>query len=185
MTATAAPSRTRRVLVPLATLLAAAGIVVASGATFSTSTASTGLVASGVLQQTNSNSVAFSGENLKPGDVVEGTVTITNDGTLPAIFTLTESEDANSFFPTTDLTLEITEGETVVSKTTLGAAGSKALGEFAVDESRTYAYRVTFLSSADNAQQNKRAETTYTFSSVQTAGETFSGTEGGKPLTSP
>ena len=185
MTATAtAPRRSRRLLVPLATLVAAGGIVMASGATFATSTASTGLAASGTLTQVNSNSVAFSKSNLKPGDVVTGSVTITNKSSLPATFTLAEAEVTNTFAPKSDLTLKITEGATTISDTTLGAAGTVALGTFTPDQARTFTYTVTFAQSASNLQQGKSAETRYTFSSVQTAAETFEGTQGGQPTTS-
>ena len=182
--AAAAPRRSRRLLVPLATLVAAGGIVAASGATFSTATASTGLAASGTLTQVNSNSVAFSKSNLKPGDVVTGSVTITNKSSLPATFTLKEDEVTNTFAPKSDLTLKITEGATTISTATLGAAGTVALGTFTPDQSRTFTYTVTFAQSASNLQQGKTAETRYTFSSVQTAAETFDGTQGGTQTTS-
>jgi spore coat-associated protein N len=200
MTAPAIASRrNRRVLVPLATLLAAAGIAVASGATFSTSTASTGLVASGTLKQVNSNSVAFSKENLKPGDVVKGSVTITNDGSLPGTFEIVESQQLNTFAPAGDVTLVIVEKKEVAgspvsttitsASTTLGTMGTKQLGTYAAGESRTYDYTVTFSSAAANTQQGKRAETRYAFNSVQTAAETFEGTQGGSetrdPVTAP
>ncbi len=191
MTATTAPRRSRRLLVPLATLVAAGGIVMASGATFATSTASTGLAASGTLTQVNSNSVAFSKTNLKPGDVVTGSVTITNKSSLPAIFTLSETEIANTFAPKADVTLRIVQGATStlpatdISSTTLGAAGTALpLGTFAANEVRTYTYTVTFAAGANNLQQGKAAETKYTFDSVQTAAETFTGTQGGISQTS-
>ncbi len=190
MTATATPRRSRRLLVPLATLVAAGGIVMASGATFATSTASTGLAASGTLTQVNSNSVAFSKSNLKPGDTVTGSVTITNKSSLPAIFKLTEAEVGNTFSPKADVTLKIVQGATstlpatTVSDTTLGAAGAKALGTFGPDEVRTYTYTVTFAATANNLQQGKSAETKYTFDSVQTAAENFTGTQGGSAFVS-
>ena len=185
MTATTAPRRSRRLLVPLATLVAAGGIVMASGATFATSTASTGLAASGTLTQVNSNSVAFAKSNLKPGDVVTGSVTITNKSSLPALFTLAEAEVANTFSPKSDLQLKITDGAgTVVSNTTLGAAGTVPLGEFAPDASRTFTYTVTFAQTASNLQQGKSAETRYTFTSVQKTAETFNGTQSGTQTTS-
>ena len=179
-----APRRSRRLLVPLATLVAAGGIVAASGATFATSTASTGLAASGTLTQVNSNSVAFAKSNLKPGDVVTGSVTITNKSSLPATFTLKEDEVTNTFAPKSDLALKITNGATVVSDTTLGAAGTVPLGTWTPGEARTFTYTVTFAQSASNLQQGKTAETRYTFTSVQTAAETFTGTQGGEQKTS-
>ncbi len=183
-TAVASPAR-RRLLVPLATMVAASGIAIASGATFSTSTASTGVVASGTLSQVNSNTVAFSKANLKPGDVVTGSVRITNSGSLPAAFTLTEAEVKNTFAPKSDVQLVITQNGTQVSSTTLGSAGAVSLGVFAAGEARDYGYTVTFSSAAANTQQGKESETRYTFSSVQTAAETFTGTQGGESTTAP
>ena len=172
--------KTRALLLPMATLLAASGVAVASGATFNTTTASSGLVASGTLRQINSNSVAFSKENLKPGDTVTGTVQITNSGSLPAQFTMTEATVTNTFSPASDVTLQVTDetGKTI-SSGTLGSAGAVSLGTWAAGEKHTYTYKVTFSSAAANAQQSKRAETTYTFASVQTAAEDFVGTQGG------
>ena len=186
MTATtaAAPRRSRKLLVPLATLVAATGIAFASGASFTTATASTGLAASGTLTQTNSNSVAFTRENLKPGDVVTGSVTISNDGTLPAWFTITEREDSNTFANKALLNLTISEGTTVVYDGPLGAAGSKPIATpFAAKTSRTYLFTVKLSADAGNVEQGKRAATTYVFSSVQSAPTTFSGTQSGTVTT--
>lgn len=183
-TVTAAPRRSRKLLVPLATLVAATGIAFASGASFTTATASTGLAASGTLTQTNSNSVAFTKENLKPGDVVTGAVTIDNDGTLPAWFTITEREDSNTFVDKTLLNLKISEGTTVVYDGPLGAAGSKPIATvFPAKTSRTYDFTVTLAASAGNVEQGKRAATTYVFSSVQTEPSTFTGTQTGTATT--
>lgn len=178
--------KTRALVLPLATLTAAAGIAVASGATFNASTASTGMAASGTLRQINSNSVAFSKDNLKPGDTVTGTVTITNSGSLPATFSLTEATVANTFSPASDLTLAITDDTgKAVSSATLGSAGQVPLGTYAAGERHTYTFKVTFAATATNAQQGKRADTTYTFASVQTAAEDFTGTQGGTTTTAP
>jgi uncharacterized repeat protein (TIGR01451 family) len=176
MTAT----KTRALVLPLATLAAAAGVAVASGATFNTATASSGLAASGTLRQINSNSVAFSKDNLKPGDTVTGTVSITNSGTLPATFSLTEGTVTNTFSPASDVQLLISdEAGNPVSNTTLGAAGPVSLGTWAAGEKHTYTYKVSFASTATNAQQGKRAETTYSFTSVQTSATNYTGTQGG------
>jgi len=171
-------SRTRRVLLPLATLVAATGIALASGATFSTSTASTGVVASGTLRQLNSSTVAFDRANLKPGDTVTGSVTITNNGTLPGRFTLTETAGENTFVPQDDVTVEIrqTGVTTPVSATKgIGTAGAIDLGTFAAGEARTYTWTVTLKASAANSQQGKSAAATYAFTSVQADGEPLNG----------
>ena len=181
----ARPRRVARLLLPVATLLAASTVAIASGATFSSSTASTGLVASGTLTQVNSNTVAFAKSNLKPGDTVAGSVTITNSGSLPARFTLTESTVSNTFVPAGDVTLAIAQNGAPLSSATLGAAGAIDLGTFAAGEARTYSYTVTFSSAAGNAQQGKSAETRYAFTSVQTDADSFTGTQGGTSQTSP
>jgi hypothetical protein len=186
MTSTAKTRRSTRVLVPLATLLAASGIAVASGATFNTSSASSALAASGTLRQINSNSVAFSKDNLKPGDTVTGSVAITNSGTLPAQFTLTEGTVSNTFAPASDVTLVITdENGATVSSGTLGGSAPTSLGVFAAGQKHTYTFKVTFSSAATNAQQGKKAETTYTFSSVQTAATDYTATQGGTSVDVP
>ncbi len=85
---------TKKVLLPLATLLAAGAVAIGSGATFTSSTANTiSSVTSGTLTHTNSknNAAVFSLSNIKPGDVVNGSLTITNTGSLPASFSLTET----------------------------------------------------------------------------------------------
>ena len=94
-TAVATVSRPRRyrVLVPLAGLAAAAALAVGSGADFtSNSVNSANAFSTGSLTQTNSkaNSAVFNLDNMKPGDTLNGTLTITNTGTLPASFSLTD-----------------------------------------------------------------------------------------------
>src|SRR6476620_2355883 len=96
-------------LVPVATLLAAVALTAGSGADFvSTSVNTSNVYASGTLTQSNSkaNTAIFSLTNLKPGDTVVGKVTITNTGTLPAAFRLTESA-TNGFVNKANLQLSI------------------------------------------------------------------------------
>ena len=84
----------KKVLVPLTVLLAAGALAVGSGATFSSETGNTiSTVTSGTLLHTNSKNGAqiFGLTNLKPGDTVNGAVTLTNTGSLPATFSLTEA----------------------------------------------------------------------------------------------
>jgi hypothetical protein len=71
----------RKALVPLTTLAAAGALAIGSGADFSSQTANpNSIVASGTLTQSNSkaNAAIFNVNNLKPGDIVNGDVTITN-----------------------------------------------------------------------------------------------------------
>lgn len=170
----------RKVLVPLATMLAAGAIAVGSGASFtSTSQNSSSSVTTGTLTQSNSKAgqAIFALQNMKPGDTVNGTLTLTNTGTLPAAFSLTESASANSFADN-NLTLTITNTttNTQVFNGNFGALvdGEKVtLGTYAAGAANTYRFSVSLAQSADNTQQSKTANAVYTWDSVQLDGETF------------
>lgn len=91
---------TTKILVPLATLAAAGAIAVGSGATFTSESNNTiSAVTSGSLTHTNSkdDQAVFNLPTMKPGDTVNGTLTLTNTGTLPAAFSLTETGSTNGF----------------------------------------------------------------------------------------
>ena len=182
-TVTTAPksSRKRMLIVPLAGLLVAAAVTVGSGADFVSNSVNTAnAFSTGTLAQTNSkeNQAIFSAANLKPGDTLNGKVTITNSGTLPATFTLTENA-TNGFVTKSNLTLTITRtGEsTPVWSGTFGELTGKpaiALGDFAAGESREYVFSTTLAQSATNAEQGKSASAVYTWDSTQTAAQTIS-----------
>lgn len=175
-TTLAAASRTtrrHRLLLPMATLLTAVSIVGVSGATFNASTANpTNAYVTGSLSMTNSRAGAavFSANNLKPGDTVTGTVTITNSGSLPATLQVVETA-TNGHVDKSKLTMTVTQGTTTVYSGQFGGFGTKDLGTWAADESRTYTFRVTLDPSADNGEQTKSSSAIYDWSSVQTAGE--------------
>jgi spore coat-associated protein N len=170
------PIRSRkRILIPLAGLLVAAAITVGSGADFIANSVNTNnAYATGTLTQANSkaDSAIFNLTNLKPGDTLNGRVTITNSGTLPAVLTLSESA-VNGFATKSNLALTITGpgGATVWAGTfgDLTTAGPVALGTFAASEAREYTFSVTLAQSATNAEQGKTATATYTWDSTQTA----------------
>lgn len=169
-------SRRRRILIPLAGLLAAAALTLGSGADFISSSVNTSnAYATGTLSQTNSkaNSAIFTLGNLKPGDTLNGKVTITNSGSLPAAFKLTETA-TNGFTTKANLKLTITPtGSTtpVWSGTfaDLTTAGPLALGTWTAGEAREYTFSVTLAQTADNTEQGKTAGATYTWDAVQTA----------------
>ncbi|WP_345037832.1 TasA family protein [Georgenia daeguensis] len=182
---TAAPARrSRRVLVPLATLLAAGAVAVGSGATFtSTSSNAASGVASGTLAQSNSaeGEAIFALKNIKPGDVVTGELTLTNTGTLPATFSLTEKDSVNGFSDANlRLNIKDTAG-TVVFDGTFGALkdGEKnPLGDFAAGTARTYVFTVSLDAAATNAEQGRSASATYVWDSVQLGGQETSFVDG-------
>ena len=177
---TETPARSRkRLIVPLAGLLIAAAVTVGSGADFvANSVNSANAFSTGTLTQSNSKSgsAIFNAANLKPGDTLNGTVTITNSGSLPADFALTENA-TNGFVTKADLGLVITRAgsATPVWSGTFGdltAAGPLKLGTFAPGEARDYTFSTTLVQSASNAEQGKTASATYTWNSTQTAATT-------------
>lgn len=171
----------RKILVPLATLTAAAAVAVGSGATFTTQTHNTiSSVASGSLVQTNSkaDSALFNLSNMKPGDSVTGAVTITNSGTLAQKLTASELQVSDSF-TAGDLKLVVTDttdSRTVYSGNfgSMGTAVSLLANDgsdtWAAGEAHNYSFVVTLVSAAGNQDQSKSASASFTWDGVQTAG---------------
>ncbi len=165
---------TKKILVPLATLAAAGAIAVGSGATFTSTTANTvSSVTSGTLNHTNSkaNAAIFNLANIKPGDVVNGGLTITNTGSLPANFSLTETSSTNGFSGEfLKLTITNTTTGSQVFSGTFGELvdGEKnALGTIAPGASNAFTFSVKLEQDAPNSQQGKSASAAYQWDSVQ------------------
>ncbi|KZE94788.1 hypothetical protein AVP42_00715 [Agromyces sp. NDB4Y10] len=178
--ATEKPRSRKRILVPLAGLLVAAAVTAGSGADFiSNSVNSANAFNAGTLTQSNSKAgnAIFNVSNLKPGDVVNGKVTITNTGSLASNMKLTE-DAVNNFVTKSNLTLVITQtgSQTPVWSGTFGAlttSGPIDLGTFAAGEAREYTFSVTLAQAATNAEQGKTATATYTWNGTQTAATTY------------
>ncbi len=174
-------ARSRRtILVPLATLVAAGAIAVGSGATFTSQSGNTAsAVTSGTLSHTNSkNGLAiFNLANMKPGDTLNGSLVLKNTGSLPANFSLTETGSTNEFSGS-NLTLQIrntTLGADVYNGTFGGLVDgtAQALGTIQPNVENTFVFTVKLAQTADNNEQGKTANATYTWGSVQLDGETF------------
>ena len=180
----------KKILVPLATLLAAGALAVGSGATFtSTSSNTISSVTSGSLDHANSKKDAaiFNLVDLKPGDTVNGTLTLTNTGSLPATWSLTEVTSANEFgtytpasgsSPVNYLSLTIkndTTGVNVYNGDFGGLVDGAATPITAIAPGATHSYTFTVKlhQDAPNSQQNKTASASYTWDSTQLAGATF------------
>lgn len=169
-----ASSRTKKFLLPLAVLLAAGALAVGSGATFTSTTSNTAsVVTAGTLTQSNSKDgqAIFTASNLKPGDVVKGSLTISNTGSLPAAFSLTETESTNGFSGA-NLNLVITNTTTgaAVYQGTFGGLvdGEKqSLGDFAPGDSADYEFVATLVKETPNTDQGASASATYTWDAVQ------------------
>lgn len=169
----------KKVLVPLATLAAAGAIAVGSGATFTSQSNNTiSAVASGTLAQSNSKDggAVFDLSNMKPGDTLNGSLVLTNTGSLPATFSLTETASTNGFTGD-NLSLAITNtttGATVYSGTFGGLVdGAKTdLGVVQAGVANTYRFTVKLASTTPNADQGKTASASYQWDSIQLNGET-------------
>jgi spore coat-associated protein N len=166
--------KTKKILLPLATLVAAGAIAVGSGATFTSTSANTiSSVTAGSLTQSNSkaNAAIFNLTNIKPGDVVNGSLTIKNTGTLPATFSLTETASTNTF-TAANLTLDITN-TTTGTKVWSGTFGDlvdgtkNPLGLVDAGASNVYTFSAKLAATTPNADQGKTASAAFQWDSVQ------------------
>jgi len=154
----------RLVVLPLASLLAAAGLTVGSGADFRSSlVVSTPSTTSGALSPSNgrANSAIFRLGNLKPGDSLTGSVVIANSGWLV-------ERGTNGFVKKDNLSLVIAAPTAPTAPTapiwvgTFGALtreGPLALGGDGTP--RKYIFTVTLAPSADNTEQGRTASASY------------------------
>ncbi len=170
----------KKILVPLATALAAGAVAVGSGATFTSGTNNTiSAVTSGTLKQENSKAdqAIFTLTDMKPGDVVNGRLSITNTGSLPATFGLTEASSSNGFSTgNLELTITNTTTNTVVYDGEFGGLADdekKSLGVVDPDVTNEFLFQVVLDQDATNTDQGKTAGATYSWDSVQLDAETF------------
>ncbi len=172
MSTTTTTSTSRKVLVPLATLLVAGAVAVGSGATFTSQSAHTVSVTSGTLKHTNSkDGQTLTVTGLKPGDSKTGTLTLTNDGSIDSTLTLQETADASTFV-SGDLKLKITESgvATPLYDGNFGGLDNTTkvdLGALNVGDSTTVTFTVSMPSTAGNANQGKTASASYQYVTTQ------------------
>lgn len=164
----------RRLLAPLATLLIAIALVGTSGATFTSSSASAvNTYTAGTLTHSNTKAgaVIFNAPNMKPGDIVIGTATIENDGSLPARFTLHEDSPTNTFSNQALLELVVTDQATglQVYNGAMGQLGAQPIAvDWAAGEARTFEFKVTLALATGDIDQGKTANAIYRWEAVQT-----------------
>jgi hypothetical protein len=170
----------KKILVPLATLVAAGAVAVGSGATFTSTTENTiSAVTSGTLKHANSKDKAaiFTLTDMKPGDTVDGALTLTNTGSLPATFSLTETASTNGFSSSyLQLVITNTTTQRTVYNGTFGGLTDGATNDLGVIEPGTandFVFTVTLAEDAPNSEQGKTASAGYRWDSVQLSGETF------------
>lgn len=167
---TSTTSRSKKVLAPLAVLLAAGALAVGSGATFtSASTNTIDSVTAGTLEIDN-NGIGFGAalENLKPGDVRSGKLTLTNDGSLAADLTLKQVNPSNGFVDGA-LTLEVVEAGATspIYSGTFEGLGSKSLGVIDAKSAKDYQFTVKLASDAGNKNQGKKASSSFAWDAIQ------------------
>lgn len=143
----------RKLVGALAVLMMAAMMAVASGASFTSTSANVGnIVTAGTLSHTNSANTILDVQKLMPGDSAEGTVTLTNTGDGDGVFSLqkanlVDSDPAVPFSAKLDLLIEdVTDPANPIVRYTgkVGGMGTRAMGTIAPTQSRTYKFTVTF-----------------------------------------
>lgn len=92
-------SASGKLLVPLATLLAASAVAIGSGATWTSESEASVSVTSGMLELTsNHDGATLTLTNIKPGDSMTGTVEIENTGSVDGLLVLSSSNLSNTTF---------------------------------------------------------------------------------------
>lgn len=181
--------RPKLTLAALATSLAALGLVVGSGADFTSASANpSNTFSAGSLSQSNSkdNAAILTASGLKPGGTATGSVTIANTGSIPGTFTLSKSNLTNPVLGTAgeklsdQLDLLIKDGTTTVYTGKLGAMGSLPLdgdtvaagvqqfgASGAPTATHTYAFTVTLPAATGNAYQGTSTSVQFDWTAVQ------------------
>jgi spore coat-associated protein N len=185
--------RPRRTLGALATVLAAAGLTVASGADFTAQSANpSNTFSTGTLSMSNSadNAAVLTASNLRPGDSSTGTVDIANTGSLSGAFTLaktglTDTDSGNPLSGKLNVVVDdcgafsaggsapsCTDGDEVTKYSgtlaEMGTAGHgvSALGTFASNDKHRYRFRVTLDGSPGNAYQGDSSTAAFTWNAA-------------------
>ena len=180
--------RPRRTLAALATVLAAVGVTVASGADFTAQSANpSNVFSTGTLTMSNSRADAavLTASGLRPGETKDGMVDIANTGSLSAAFTLARGalvdsdvnnplsaklnaviDDCGAFNGTT--APDCSDGDVVnrYTGTLAGMTTTRQLGTFAGSDKHRYRFRVTLDGSADNAYQGDSSTVSFVWNAA-------------------
>jgi len=172
----------------LVALSLAAMMAVASGASFTSTSANTGnIVTAGILSHGNSKANAFvlDVDALKPGQSQSGTVDITNTGDVAGVFSLSkdnvvDSDLANPLSENLDLVVADIGTPTVPGAAAvkysgkLGDMPASAMGTLNAGDARRYRFTVTFpdggvpasATTGDNAYKGDNVTVDYNWESV-------------------
>ena len=184
-------NRSRKILVPLATMAVAAAVVVGSGATWTSESKSSVMVTSGnILHANSANGMTLTALNLKPGDSQSGSLTISNTGSLAAQLKLSQATTpapTNTFHSTSgvsDLHLTITKtgeaapvyngnfGDFTTAK--VWGSNTQAALEAANDtnsDDATFTFTVSLAPGADKSSQSSSATASFDFVTTQLQGD--------------
>lgn len=171
----------------IALLLSLGLLTLGSGALslaiFTDTDASTGSFAVGTIDINTNPSVLFSASGMMPGDTVDATLAVSNDGTAQLRYAMTTTDDGAALADQLTLTLK-TEGTDCATfdGTTLysgalsaGAFGDPTQGSDAGDRTldagaaENLCFRVTLPDTTDDTFQGASTDVTFTFDAEQTA----------------
>jgi spore coat-associated protein N len=173
----------RRTISALAVVLAAVGVTVGSGASFTASSANANNVfTAGTLTMGNTPSSAFLGAgNMKPGDNATGTVDIKNTGSVAGAFSLSGTVTSQTLGMASQLKLRVEDcgvfdGATppscgsgdVVHDGTVAGLSTVALGDFAGSVTHRYKFDVTLPGTTPNAFQGATATVRFDWNATTT-----------------
>jgi spore coat-associated protein N len=172
-------SNSRKVLVPLATLLVAGAVAVGSGATWTAESGSAVSAKAGNLVHVNSqDKMTLAVTNLKPGAVETGSLTIKNTGTLDSTLALKPSGNVDGFADgAVTLTIKAIHGSattTVYSGDFADLNAEKAVGALDADvtsDQITVDFTVAMASTATKINQGAAAKVNLEFVTTQTNGD--------------
>jgi spore coat-associated protein N len=171
----------RRTLGALAVVLAAVGLTVGSGASFTASAANPGNVfTTGTLTIANTPATALlTAGSLKPGDTATGTVDITNTGSLAGDFALKTANTTGDAALLAQMDLVVLDcGAWTVTPPSCASAPSvytgkisaltnASLGNYAGAIKHRYQFTATLPGTTDNTFQGKSATVDFTWSATQ------------------
>jgi spore coat-associated protein N len=164
----------------LAMLVVAGALAVGSGASFTSQSASPGnMITAGALTVSTDKGAIFHAANLQPGDTVTGTVTVSNTGDVPGVFSLGMASPAlsgtgSSLAGRLQLTVDELDPGNGVTATPLPATlvadvGTAALGTWAGHTSRTYRFSLAWPAglAGDNAYESSGLSLDFTWNATQ------------------
>ena len=173
--------KTRKVLVPLATLTVAAAVAVGSGATFTSSSKITADITAGqIIADNDHEDGTLTITKLKPGDKASGTVQLTRgtgsdlNGVLTVVI-----DNVTSGFDTDAVSIEVT-GNGTTKWADLETVANSATGKVTLDlgnvpagwSARNVVVTVSMPTSADNDNQGATGKADINFVLTATDGST-------------